>query len=129
MNSGFTEDYDESDLVPIETLTKAELRELCKDRGLALSKRSTKQELQDAFVAFEEARWEEERAAKDQRGDGPENGNEEELKNDLAVSPGEKREPPETEPITGSYAGSSASSYALSPEELRDRQAERDLRL
>ncbi|KAJ1217815.1 hypothetical protein NDU88_005403 [Pleurodeles waltl] len=93
MDSSFTEDYDESDLVPIEFLTKAELRELCKDGGLTVSKRSTKQQLQDAFVAFEEARWKGEQAAKEQRGDGPEKGNEEEEKNGLAVAPEEKRNP------------------------------------
>ncbi|KAJ1134754.1 hypothetical protein NDU88_001201 [Pleurodeles waltl] len=40
-----------------------------------------------------------------------------------------KREPTECESPIGSHAGGSVSSYALSSEELRDRQAERDLRL
>ncbi|KAJ1118702.1 hypothetical protein NDU88_006890 [Pleurodeles waltl] len=98
MDSSFTEDYNESDLVHIESPTKAGLRELCKDRGLNVSKRSSKQELQDAFVAFEEARWKEDQAAKDQKGDVPE----EEEQNDLAVAPEEKREPTESEFPTGS---------------------------
>ncbi|KAJ1088929.1 hypothetical protein NDU88_002083 [Pleurodeles waltl] len=87
MDSNFTEDYDESDIVPIETLTKDELRGTLQRNGAGCVNKIFKQELQDAFVAFEEAQWEEEQAEKDQRGDGPEKGNEGEEKNDLAVAP------------------------------------------
>ncbi|KAJ1195811.1 hypothetical protein NDU88_005079 [Pleurodeles waltl] len=99
MDSSFTEDYDVSHIVPIESLTKAELGELCRERGLTVSKRSTKQELQDSFVDFEEARWKEEQAAKGQRCDGPEKDVEEGEKNYLAVAPEEKREPQRVSPL------------------------------
>ncbi|KAJ1127901.1 hypothetical protein NDU88_006294 [Pleurodeles waltl] len=52
--------------VPTDHLTKADLRRLCRKWGLRVSRKSTKMEMLHAYIVWEEERWAEREAEKNQ---------------------------------------------------------------
>ncbi|KAJ1164095.1 hypothetical protein NDU88_004541 [Pleurodeles waltl] len=52
--------------LPTDHLTKADLRKLCRECGLPVAKRSTKAEMLHAYIVWEEDRWAEREAARNQ---------------------------------------------------------------
>ncbi|KAJ1136312.1 hypothetical protein NDU88_002729 [Pleurodeles waltl] len=52
--------------LPTDHLTKADLRKLCRECGLPVAKRSTKAEMLRAYIVWEEDRWAEREAARNQ---------------------------------------------------------------